>query len=821
MRLRSILMVLSILAFLSASVGGGLYYATLRSDAIKETERRVASRLDMIHKNLSSFLSENVKPVQTMAGLEELRHLLVHPADMTARQQANAVLDHFKYSLKAGVCYLMDDKGTTIASSNRDAPDSFVGENFAFRPYFRQAFERAPATYLALGVTSKKRGVYFSFPVFDDTEDHIIGLAVIKTPIENIEKKLELLPDEIVLAADPTGVIFISTRTDWLYHTVEPLSSSQIQEVARSRQFGPGPWTWVGLNIINGKIATDQDGRKYLLHRSDLDNYPGWKILHLQSLNAIAENVSRPLIRIAGPAILTLCILIGLSVFSLYRRASSDILRRRSAEMALRESEERYRSLYHDTPAMLHSIDADSRLITVSDYWTDAMEYDRETVIGTRLTRYMTPESRRYAEEQVIPAFFQTGFCKDVPYRFIKKNGGIIDVFLSAVAVRDKQGKIVRSLAVSVDITERKKAEEALRRAKEQLDRYSRDLERQVRERTREISSILKYAPDVVYTKDLEGRYILINARYEEILGLSNEQVRGQTDTEILPDDMADQFRTNDQRVLTGGRSLQVEERFLHKDGVHVYLSVKFPLYDESGRTSGVCSISTDITTEKQARDQLRRLSAGVMAAHEAERSAIARELHDELGQVLTALRMDSAWMANRLKNIDSIAAKRALAMRDLIDQNIEDVRGLAIRLRPGVLDDLGLVDALEWLTTDFEKRTEITCVFEHKAIPSIPSTVATAIYRITQEALTNVGRHARADHVTVRLSSENNDLKLFVIDDGRGFDVSDLTASDGLGVVGMRERATLVGGKYEVSSRPGEGTRIHLVVPLNGSAGE
>ena len=176
--------------------------------------------------------------------------------------------------------------------------------------------------------------------------------------------------------------------------------------------------------------------------------------------------------------------------------------------------------------------------------------------------------------------------------------------------------------------------------------------------------------------------------------------------------------------------------------------------------------------------------------------------------------------MAGRLKSVDSVAAERALAMRDLIDQNIENVRGLAIRLRPGVLDDLGLVDALEWLTTDFEKRTDITCVYEHYAIPVISDTVATAVYRITQEALTNAGRHAQADHVTVRLSSQNDDLILSVIDDGQGFDVSDLTTSDGLGVVGMRERAALVGGILNVSSPPGEGTRVYLTVPSNGSTG-
>jgi PAS domain S-box-containing protein len=386
--------------------------------------------------------------------------------------------------------------------------------------------------------------------------------------------------------------------------------------------------------------------------------------------------------------------------------------------------------------------------------------------------------------------------------------------------VRNNEGRIVRSLAVSVDVTKRNKAEEALRGAKEQLGRYSRDLERQVSERTREISGILKYTPDVVYIKDTKGRYILINAQYEEILGKTSEQIRGKTDADILPADMVEMFRVNDQKVLTQGRSLQVEERFLHKGGVHVYLSVKFPLYDEAGNTTGVCSISTDITAEKKARDQLRRLSAGVMAAQEAERSAIARELHDELSQVLTALRMDSAWMAGRLKNVDSVAAKRALTMRDLIDQNIEDVRGLAIRLRPGVLDDLGLVDALEWLTTDFEKRTDITCVFEQMVMPAISDTIATAIYRITQEALTNAGRHAGADHITVRLSVKNGDLTLFVIDDGQGFDVNDLAKSDGLGIVGMRERATLVGGALEVSSLPGKGTRVYLTVPLDSATG-
>jgi signal transduction histidine kinase len=246
---------------------------------------------------------------------------------------------------------------------------------------------------------------------------------------------------------------------------------------------------------------------------------------------------------------------------------------------------------------------------------------------------------------------------------------------------------------------------------------------------------------------------------------------------------------------------------------MHTYLSVKFPVYDETGATSGICGISTDITAVKKAQEQLRRLSGSIMDSQEKERTAIARELHDELGQLLTALRMDSVWMRNRVKDRDSKAAERALTMCSLIDKTIEDVRSMAIRLRPGVLDTLGLVDALEWYTTDFERRTGITCFFEHRDVPSIKDTLATAAYRITQEALTNVARHADATRVDVALSAEKNMFTLAVTDDGRGFNPQELTESEGLGVAGMRERASIVSGTLEVQSQALKGTRVYFRV--------
>ena len=193
----------------------------------------------------------------------------------------------------------------------------------------------------------------------------------------------------------------------------------------------------------------------------------------------------------------------------------------------------------------------------------------------------------------------------------------------------------------------------------------------------------------------------------------------------------------------------------------------------------------------------------------------MARELHDELGQVLTALRMDAVWMSDRLKTADSAAAERAATMVHLIDKNIEDVRGMAIRLRPGVLDDLGLAEALEWIANDFERRTQTPCVFDHHHIPSLSNPVATVAYRIAQETLTNVARHAAANHVDMTLAVAGETLVLTVTDDGGGFDPAALTENEGLGLAGMRERAALVGGTLDVSSARGQGTRIRLQIPL------
>jgi len=705
MKLRLILLILSLLTFLSASTGGYIYYSSLKKSAFQEAERQAAAHAKLIKENLSSFLSENIKPSKTLAGMDEFHATLIKPNN-NSLAKANAMLDHFNTSLNTDVCYLMDKDGNTIASSNRKDPDSFVGKNFSFRPYFNKAIQGTPATYLALGVTSDKRGVYYSYPVNKKGQKHPMGVVVIKASIGLVEKGLPPFSDEIVLVVNPDGIIFISNYKAWLFHSLWKVSQEEISRISASLQFGKGPWNWIGLKMKGDKYAVDLKGNQYLIHRLPLNNYPGWRVVYLRNLKAVSKIVSGPLIKITGPIVLTLCVCVGFAVFLLYKKASNEIVQRKLFEKALQESEKRYRSIYHNTPAMLHSIDTKGRLISVSDNWLEVMGYEREEVIGEKLTQFFSENSRNLAETTVFPNFFKTGICKDIPYQFVKKNGEIIDVMLSAIGDRDDKDNIARSLAVSIDVTERNRAEEALKIAKKELSRHSKDLEHQVEQRTKEISSIL---------------------------------------------------------------------------------------------------------------DQLRRLSGSMMTNQEKERSAIARELHDELGQVLTALRMDSVWLRSRLKQTDPKAAQRVCSMCDLIDKTIEEVRGLAVRLRPGVLDNLGLVDALEWYTVDFEKRTGITCMFEHGNMPHITNTVATAAYRIAQETLTNVARHADASRVDVILQNERNMLKLTVVDNGCGFISNEVSETKALGLVGMRERATLVGGVLDVQSGVGMGTRVNLKVPMDG----
>ena len=240
--------------------------------------------------------------------------------------------------------------------------------------------------------------------------------------------------------------------------------------------------------------------------------------------------------------------------------------------------------------------------------------------------------------------------------------------------------------------------------------------------------------------------------------------------------------------------------------------------------------ITQDITERKDAqtamyklhrdldtsRERLRELAAQNEARREGERKHVAREVHDELGQVLTALRMDLSLLGMKSGSQDPALMDRVQGMKGLVDRAIQGVRNVAANLRPTALD-MGLISAIEWLCNDFTERTAIPCaMLSREEIIDLDETRAVVIFRIVQESLTNITRYAKASQVDIHLGRRGNELWVQVRDNGRGFDLAAAARKKSFGLLGMRERALALGGRVDIASTPGQGTAISLTIPID-----
>ncbi|GDX81581.1 hypothetical protein LBMAG42_33920 [Deltaproteobacteria bacterium] len=245
-----------------------------------------------------------------------------------------------------------------------------------------------------------------------------------------------------------------------------------------------------------------------------------------------------------------------------------------------------------------------------------------------------------------------------------------------------------------------------------------------------------------------------------------------------------------------------------------------------AGRSSYTCFIQDLAQARPQearsflSQGQLRELAGHIEAAREGERTHIARELHDELGQQLAAIGMDVAWLTRRVQRQEGNAPEvllRLVAMAQLVDETSAAVRRLATELRPAILDNLGLVEAIRWQIAEFTRRSGVRVKLSAPAeVERVAGVQATALFRILQELLTNVGRHAAATRATVHLRETRSQIVLTVRDNGRGIRDQEAAGLDSFGLVGITERVALLGGRFEISGRPGHGTKATASLPLH-----
>jgi signal transduction histidine kinase len=246
-------------------------------------------------------------------------------------------------------------------------------------------------------------------------------------------------------------------------------------------------------------------------------------------------------------------------------------------------------------------------------------------------------------------------------------------------------------------------------------------------------------------------------------------------------------------------------------------------LRDENGNVITVLSLTHDVTERKEAEEKLnesyhriRLLSEHLQNIREEERAHIAREIHDELGQQLTVMKMDISWLAKKISAKDDAVRERFHDLMEILDATVQAVRKISYELRPHLLD-LGLDDAMQWHLKEFEKRSGIKTSFSSPEEESaLDDSIKTGLFRIFQESLTNVARHSGASHVHVELILESNHIILRINDNGRGFDMNEAAEKQTLGILGMKERAIMMGGNYNIESEWDQGTTVMVIVPYS-----
>ena len=473
---------------------------------------------------------------------------------------------------------------------------------------------------------------------------------------------------------------------------------------------------------------------------------------------------------------------------------------RAEAEAALA----RYTDIYEFAPVGYFGLGRDGTIRQVNLFGAHLLGVDRADLVGRRLGVFVAAGSRLAFHCFVDRVFLdQTQQRCDVELEVPldggeDRAGGPRWVRFEATASAGSE----ECRAVALDITERKLAEGARGRAVAVI------------ERTR----------DFVGTATLDGRVTHVNRAGLALVGLDSvEEACGTSILDYVPDDR----RTGLQldvipAVMRDGHAAGRSQLLSFATGAPIDVDYDVFLLREAthGEPTGVAVVFRDIREQlaneaelRRSREQLRDFSAYLQRAIEAERTHIAREVHDELGQLLTAVKMDLGWLRDRRPADMAVQRQKLGATIDLVDEAIGSVKAIATQLRPSLLDHLGLGPALEWLAEDFERRTETSCELDMGDVPPVGREATTALFRICQEALTNVTRHARATRVVIRLSGRDGTVALEVTDDGVGIPPERVDAPASFGLIGMRERATALDGSFHIAGSPGSGTTVAVTV--------
>lgn len=479
----------------------------------------------------------------------------------------------------------------------------------------------------------------------------------------------------------------------------------------------------------------------------------------------------------------------------------SELVCRTQAERLLGESREQYRRLFDHAPYPMFIVDLETLgFLDVNQTTVRHYGYSRDEFLA------MTIKDIRPLEDvprllQALPSVVDSPRIEG-PWRHRKKDGSVIDVELGVYSF-DDAGRKAR-LAIVNDITDSKRATERLKESEERFRK------------------VFDGAPIGIGIVGTDFRFLKVNEAFCEMMGFSQEELSGKTFAEIThPDDIDKDLRLVEQVFSGKRRSYQLEKRYLTKAGEMIWGQLTVTVLREGeGRPLYLLGMVKDISEEKRAEAVRGRLLNRIMTAQEEERQRIAHELHDGIGQTLTAL-------AVGLRSVEDIDGAEGMLvqirrLREVAASAVGETRRIARGLRPSVLDDLGLEEALRQYLRDYTASYGIAADLQvgRPTTARLPGMVETALYRIIQEAMTNTAKHSGARHVSVVLDHGDSMVDAVVEDDGCGFQIENerLDGSVGLGIQGMRERAGLLDGTVEIEASPGKGATVYVRIPVRGT---
>jgi PAS domain S-box-containing protein len=487
----------------------------------------------------------------------------------------------------------------------------------------------------------------------------------------------------------------------------------------------------------------------------------------------------------------------------------SDITERKKVEAEIRASEERFSTMFQSNPcAMTMMTYPEGRIVNSNEAWLKTFGHKLPDVVGrttAELKLWLNPEQR----ETAYALLQKDGFIRNMESAFVAKDGTKCYFLLSAEIIEFKQGTYL--LVTCYDITERKRAERALRESEEHY------------------RLLFEHSFAGIARMTADGVLVDCNDAMARMFGCRSTEELLKADPSLFYFDLAEQRRLIEELLNKG--SLRNREFLMKRiDGSPVWTLINASVFRPNDESEPMFEgVILDITERKQTEQQLqqlyqqsRTLLARLETIREEERIRISREIHDNLGQILTGLKLDFSWLEKRLAHssdeglIRKTGAKLA-EIADLLEEAIQTVRDIATELRPSVLDTLGLRAAIHWQAKEFERRTGIHCVITLCREPgNLSDDKATALFRIFQEVLTNITRHAKASKVKIELVESSDELLLTVHDNGVGISEEQRRNTKSLGLLGMRERATIFGGSVTVKGEPKRGTTVQVTMPLD-----